>query len=192
MSKKSKGVELDDISFVEFANFDDDKFSYYQRIGKAMKPDPAGLVDIYQWTFGKVKELQMMFTETVTIKRIPEILVFAHTTEKRTRKPELFWRMKWHKVFALWNHIHKQMDQINKREEVLKYEPDADEEGAGIDRFIKFGTLATIDLLADGNVLLYDQIEDQPYSLIFAKLLLEKEKGQYLKALHAIKNRPKP
>ena len=189
MQKQNKGVELDDVRFIEFANFDEDKFSYYQRIGKAMKPDPAGLDDIYQWTFGKVKELQMMFTEVVTIKRIPEILAFAHTTEKRKRSPELFWRMKWYKVFQLWNHVYQQMDQINEREKVLEYEPDADQESAGIDRFIKFGTLATIDLLADGNVLIYKQIEEQPYSLIFAKLYLEHEKGVYLKNLQAIKNR---
>ena len=189
--KKQKGVELDDVSFVEFAHFDDDKFSYYQRIGKAMKPDAAGLDDIYQWTFGKVKELQMMFTEVVTIKRIPEILAFAHTTDRRTRKPELFWKHKWYKVFALWNHIHKQMEQINEREKVLEYEPDADQESAGIDRFIKFGAMATIDMLCDGNVLIYDKMQKMPYSLIFTKLLLEKEKAQYLKNLQAIKNRKK-
>jgi hypothetical protein len=156
-----------------------------------MKPDPAGLDDIYQWTFGKVKELQMMFTEVVTIKRIPEILAFAHSTEKKPHPPEFFWRVKWYKVFRLWNHIHKEMDKINEREKVLEYEPDADQEGAGIDRFVKFGTLATIDLLADGNVLIYDEIEAKPYSLIFAKLYLEHEKGQYLKNLQAIKNRKK-
>lgn len=191
MQKKSKGVELDDVSFVEFANFEDDKFSYYKRIGKAMKPDPAGLDDIYQWTFGKVKELQMMFTEVVTITRIPEILAFAHTTEKRTRSTELFWRMKWHKVFRLWNHIYQQIEQINEREKVLEYEPDADQESAGIDRFIKFGTLATVDMLCDGNVLMYDKMQKQPYSLIFAKLYLEREKSDYLKNLQAIKNRKK-
>ena len=188
---KKKGVELDNVSFIEFANFDDEKFSYYQRLGKAMKPDPSGLDDIFQWTYGKVKELQMMFTPTVTIIRTPEILAFAYSTDKKKRKPELFWRLKWHKVFRLWNHIHKQVLQINKREEVLQYEPDADQESAGIDRFVKFGTLATIDLLADGNVLLYDQIEAQPYKLIFAKLYLEHEKGIYLKNLQAIKSRKK-
>ena len=52
MSKK-KGVELDDVPFIEFANFDDDKFSYYQKIGKALKP---GIVITQAKESGELKD----------------------------------------------------------------------------------------------------------------------------------------
>lgn len=50
---------------------------------------------------------------------------------------------------------------------------------AGVDRLDLFGYLNTLDSLAGGNVLLYDEIRNLPYSVYFAKLLLNKEVSEY-------------
>ena len=187
----SKGIDLDNVSYATFMYFDEEKFRYYKNIGQAMVPNPTGLKAIVEWPYGKVKELQMMFTETVTIERIPNILAFAYTTTE-DRTPKEFLAMKWHEVFRLYNHIYSEVGYIVDREKVLAYEPSADEEEAGIDRFARFGTMGTIDTLAAGNVLLYDEIEAKPYRLIFAKLYLESEKTRYQKNMLAIQRRRDP
>lgn len=187
------GVELDDVSFFEFVQFEEDKFIYYKRLGMAMKPDSDGLEDIMQWPYGKVKELQIMFNEEITMRDIPQILAFGFSTKKDgkviDRRPEQYIKEKWHKVFQYYNHLVAEMKRILEREEILAYEPEADQVEAGIERINQFGVLATIDTLASGNVLLYDEIEAKPYYLIFAKLHLESEKARYIEALSKIKQR---
>ena len=193
MEENSQGVELDDVSFYEFVQFEEDKFTYYKRIGMAMKPDSDGLEDIMQWPYGKVKELQIMFQEEITMGDIPRLIAFGFSTKQdgkpKDRSPEEFIKEKWHKVFQYYNHLVAELKRILEREEILAYEPEADQVEAGIERINNFGVLATIDTLAQGNVLLYDEIEAKPYYLIFAKLHLESEKARYIEALTKIKQR---
>jgi hypothetical protein len=187
------GVELDDVSYYEFVQFEDDKLTYYKRIGMAMKPDSDGLEDIMNWPYGKVKELQMMFQGEITMGDIPQLLAFGFSTrvdgKAKDRTPEEFIKTKWHKVFQYYNHLTSELKRVIEREEILAYEPEADQVEAGIERINQFGVLATIDTLAQGNVLLYDEIEAKPYYLIFAKLHLESEKARYIEALSKIKER---
>ena len=188
-----KGVELDDVSYIDFLGFEDDKFSYYKRLGVIMKPDPWDLEEIFNWPYGKVKEMQMMFTTDVNFQDIPQILSFAFSHKQADkviqRSPEQFAKMKWHQVFRYWNHVMSENRAIIEREKLLEFEPDADQVAAGIENLAKFGAMATIDTLAGGNVLMWDEIETKPYHLIFAKLYLETEKAKYLEALREIKIR---
>ena len=193
MSEKKPGVELDDVSFYKFLQFDEEKFDYYNRIGMAMKPASDDLQDVMNWPYGKVKELQIMFNEEPTMGQIPQLLAFGFSTKKEgkvvDRTPDEFMQEKWHKVFQYYNHLVVEMKRVLEREEILAYEPEADQVEAGIDRINSFGVMATIDTLAQGNVLLYDQIEEKPYYLIFAKLHLESEKARYIEAYQKIKLR---
>jgi len=167
--------QLDNVSYRTFVDFPEQKFIYYRRIGASIKPKPGKLDDIINWNYGKVKELQMMFTKNVTMGMIPQICAFAHDGE-----PESFWGMKWHETFGYWNHVKNEIERVFERERVLAYEPDADQIEAGIERINKFGVFATIDVLANGNILLYHEIEAMPYHLVFAKLHLESERAKYM------------
>ena len=179
-----KSVDLDNVSYSAFLQFEADKFEYYKRIGLLLAPDAGGLNEITVWTYGKVKEMQMKFTQDILFREIPGVLAFCHESE-----PADFFDMKWHRVFGLYNHIVQENQVIVEREKVLSFDPDGDMIAAGIEEFQKFGTLVTIDMLADGNVLMYDPIEAKPYDLIFSKLLLESTKARYNKNLEAIKRR---
>ena len=181
-----KSVDLDNVSYAAFLQFEADKFEYYKRIGLLLAHDSGGLNEITVWTYGKVKEMQMKFTQDILFKEIPGILAFCHESE-----PAKFFEKKWHEVFGLYNHIVSENQVIIEREKILSYEPDADQVEAGIERFQSFGVLTTIDDLADGNVLLYDEIEAKPYYLIFAKLHLESVKRQYNMNLTKIHQRKK-
>ena len=57
---------------------------------------------------------------------------------------------------------------------------------AGVDRFKKFGSFATMDRLAEGDVLKYSDILNVSYSTVFAKLLLDKNKAEYEKKLRSV------
>lgn len=179
-------TELDDVSYSAFLQFDLDKFDYYSRFGKLLKPDPGNLESIVKWKYGKVKELQMKYTNDISYNKIPEILAFCHESSVETYNEK-----KWHEVFGLYNHIDSEVKVIVEREKILSYEPETDQVEAGIEMFQQFGVLTTIDMLSDGNVLLYDQIEEKPYYLIFAKLHLESVKNRYNKALEIIRRRKK-
>ena len=181
-----KNTELDNVSFEDFLNFDEEKFRYYKKMGEIMKPNSGGLKDIYEWTFVKVKELQMMLSNGLIFKQIPQILSFVHGSEQ-----EDFWQMKWHEVFRLNNHVIEQVEKVVEGEKVLMYEPDADQLEAGIERFAQFGFYGTINTLADGNVLLWPAIETTPYKIIFLKLRLEREISEYTKNKAAIEKRKK-
>lgn len=179
-------MELDNVSFKELLGFDITKFDYYVRVGLLMKGSAGTLSKIDQWPYGKVKELQIMFTSNVTYNMVPQILSFCHDKDQ-----EDYLKMKWHEVFRRYNHIVNEVNYIVEREKILIYEPDADQVEAGIGRIGTFGVMATVDTLASGNVLLYDDIEKKPYYLIFAKLHLESEKARYIENLRRIKSRKK-
>ena len=194
-----KTTELDNVSYSVFLEFDADKFDYYSRFGKLMRPDPGNLEEIVKWTYGKVKQLQMKFTQDFDYNEIPGIIAFCHEEgkyddlddEEKKTSTQRIREKKWHEVFGLYNHIKNEVDVIVEREKILSYEPEADQVEAGIEMFQQFGVLTTIDVLADGNVLMWDAIEEKPYYLIFAKLQLESVKRVYNKNMAAIQKRKK-
>lgn len=186
MQGKQKGVDLDNVSYLEFMSFEEEKFIYYMRVGLLMKPKAGDLEDIMNWNYGKVKELQMNFVSEVKYNELPGLIAFCYEVEA-----DVVWQYKWHEVFAMYNHIYNEMTRIVEREKVLSYEPDADEEEAGVGRLAQFGALMGIDTLAGGNVMMWEGIEAKPYYLIFAKLHMESVKAKYIKNLQKIKSRKK-
>jgi hypothetical protein len=173
------------VSYREILDLPVNDFVYYKQLGKSLKPDNGGLPDVELWNFGKVKELQYIMRESVVYEQVPNILAFVY----ENTKPGYHFSQKWYKTIAKYNHVLKEMEKIVEKEKALEYEPDADQISAGIENFAQFGPFATIDSLADGNVLLYDEIEAKPYNLIFTKLLHERVKSEYINNLTAIKSK---
>ena len=51
-------------------------------------------------------------------------------------------------------------------------------DGSGDGLSEKWGPILTIDSLADGNILLWEQVSNLPIRQIYTKLMLEKDKGE--------------
>ena len=69
----------------------------------------------------------------------------------------------------------------------LSYNITDDERQADPSGFTKFGAITTLDNLANGNVLLWDEIKALPYEVVYTKLLLNKTKTEYSERLRDIK-----
>ena len=92
-------------------------------------------------------------------------------------------QMKWFDIARFYTFILKAITEINTKEQSLSYEPDAKEINAGIEEFNKFSWFTSLDRLAGGDVLKYDEVGKQPWSIIFTKLLLNKTDAEYHKRL---------
>ena len=50
---------------------------------------------------------------------------------------------------------------------------------AGVDRFEKYGSFTTMDVLAQGDPLKYGDVLNLNYETVFVKLLLEKDRADF-------------
>lgn len=88
--------------------------------------------------------------------------------------------------FILW--IIDEMKSINELEsQYLRSEPDIKMLQAGIQKLDQFGLLNTLDNLAKGDILKYDEIRNAPYNVIFDKQYMEVTKSDIEKKLSKIK-----
>lgn len=130
-------------------------------------------------TFYEVKELQrLLYDENGFTQAIKFVLDLSGKKD-----PEIF------EFFAFFNYCKAEIERITEMESnALAYTPTTDEERAGIDRFNKFGYLTAIDSLAGGNVLKWAEIRNIEYETAFTKLMIDKEKSEFDKALFKIQS----
>jgi len=177
MEKEKDNIQtFKKLSFGEFLNLPDDEFHRYESTGYLLKPDNWGVSDILKWDYITVKETQAMFGNGYNYEQLID-LIRTLTGMKREKIIEKTWI----NVFQFVKFVSNSIDQVNELEKKLDYEPDAMEEKAGIDMFNQFGYFATIDRLAGGDPLKYDDIGKIEYSVIFSKLLLIKTDMQFTK-----------
>lgn len=62
-----------------------------------------------------------------------------------------------------------------------------DELSAGVEKFNAYGAFGTLDFLADGDVLKYDDILKQSANVVYTKLMLSKDKREYQENLDKIR-----
>src|SRR5690606_30694403 len=75
--------------------------------------------------------------------------------------------------FSLW--IQEQQEFIYSIEEKYRSsEPEPERMAAGIHQLNEFGDMVTVDALAKGNILKYDEIKALPYCRVYEKLKLDK------------------
>lgn len=88
--------------------------------------------------------------------------------------------------FVLW--IIDELKTITALEsEYLRSDPDVKLMQAGINELDKFGLLNTLDNLAKGDILKYDEIRNLPYNVVFDKQYMEVVKNKIEKKLAKIK-----
>ena len=97
-------------------------------------------------------------------------------------------------VYPFGIHLQNQLIDIKKLEaKMLKAEHTAEQKQAGINEFDKLGIFNTIDMLAQGDPLKYDDVLKIDYGTIFNKLLLLNISVKFDKRLSKIlrdKNKP--
>lgn len=171
--------ELYDYTFAEFLALSNDDRELYKAFGLKAGAKNLATTDPQEWQWGRVKQIQdLVNKEYLWLEDIVEVVMI--TLDKKRDEVE---QMKWFDIARFYSFILKAMTEINIKEQQLSYEPDAKEMNAGIERFQQFSWFATLDRLAGGDVLKYDEVGRQPWNIIFAKLLLLKTEAEYNKAL---------
>ena len=121
-----------------------------------------------KWSFGKVREVQILFAKEATHQTVIDIVKM---TSKLTEYSDVSIVLK--QFFS----VKKEIDQITINERnTLSHMPSAKEYAASmsVGGFERFGYMPEVDSLAQGDVRRYDEIEALPYEVCFAKLLYSK------------------
>ncbi|NQZ65437.1 MAG: class I SAM-dependent methyltransferase [Crocosphaera sp.] len=72
---------------------------------------------------------------------------------------------------------------------ILRTGYDAKETKANAQRFSKYGDYIYFEILTDGNLLSYKEVEEMPVSIALTKLMYEKDKADYQKDLRRVYER---
>lgn len=171
--------ELYNYSFTEFMSLPVDERELYKAFGLRAGAKNLAMTDPQEWQWGRVKQIQdLVNREYLWLDDIIEVVMVA--LDKKREDVE---QMKWFDIARFYTFILKAISDINEKEQQLAYEPDARELNAGIEDFARFSWFATLDRLAGGDILKYDEVGKQPWSIIFTKLLLNKTDAEYNKKL---------
>lgn len=168
--------EYNRYTFREFLRLGAEEMDEYKSIGMLMKPDSWGVSDFMNWPYVTVKDIQIMLSEDVSYEQIINII-----TELTGLRIDKILDKPWNDVFKFIKFIFRSIEQVNEVEKKLIYKPEPDEEQAGIEMYNQFGYFATIDRLAGGDPLKYDEIGQTEFSVIFAKLMLNSVDTQFSK-----------
>jgi len=168
--------EFKKCSFAEFLELGADEFSRYESTGKLLKPDPWNAKPVMEWQFIQVKEIQNLMNNGLSYEQFIKIVhdLTDIDIEKIIQKD-------WISVFKFFKFVESSIKEVNELEKKLAYEPDVIEENSGIEMFNQFGHFVTIDRLAGGDPLKYEQIARMEYSVIFSKLFLNVVDMQFTK-----------
>jgi len=168
--------EYNRYTFREFLSLGSEEMDEYKSIGMLMKPDSWGVSDFMSWPYITVKDIQTMLSEDINYEQI--INIIKELTGMRADK---ILDKSWSDVFKFIKFVFKSIEKVNEVEKKLVYKPEPDEEQAGIEMYNQFGYFATIDRLAGGDPLKYDEIGQTEFSVIFAKLMLNSVDNQFSK-----------
>ena len=171
--------ELYDYQYRDFMVLPNEERELYKAYG--LRASPKSLIDKepLEWQWGKIKQIQDLMNQAWL--RWDDLTEIVMTATDMTREDVL--NMKWFEVARFYSFILKAIEGINEKEKELGYEPDAKELSAGIERFSQFSWFATLNRLSGGDVLKYEDVGRQPWSVIFSTLLLQKAEAEYNKAL---------
>ena len=147
----------------------------YSRKSKAR--DVFGFGKLTARTFYEVKEIQRVFSSSF------EESINVAIDLCKERDPNVF------DFFAHYNYIRNEIEQVNEREQLLSYEPTAEEEAAGIEAFGKFGYFGQIRSIAKQYGWTLEYVKALPYSTAFTILLYDKEEADFNRRLMKIRNK---
>ena len=147
----------------------------YSRKSKAR--DVFGFGKLTARTFYEVKEIQRVVSSSF------EESINVAIDLCMERDPNVF------DFFAHYNYIRNEIEQVNEREQLLSYEPTAEEEAAGIEAFGKFGYFGQIRSIAKQYGWTLEYVKELPYSTAFTILLYDKEDADFNRRLMEIRKK---
>ncbi len=168
--------EFKKITFAEFLLLKTEEFKEYERIGLLLNPDSWGVSDVMNWPYVTVKDVQSMLQQDLNYEQVIVII-----TELTGLNKDKILSKSWIAIFKFIKFVVKAIKKIDELEKNLAYEPDANEERAGIEMFNQFGYFVTIDRLAGGDILKHDEVGQKPFSHVFAKLKLNQADNTFMK-----------
>jgi len=168
--------EYNRYTFREFLNLEAEEMDEYRSIGMLMKPDSWGVSDFMDWPYITVKDIQATLSGDVNYEQIISIII-----ELTGMRVDKILDKTWNDVFKFVKFVFRSIERVNEVEKKLIYKPEPDEEQAGIEMYSQFGYFATIDRLAGGDLLKYDEVGQIEFSVIFAKLMLSSVDAQFSK-----------
>ena len=183
-------TEIDNISFKQYLELED-KYTYnyvatYSPVLNTAK-DVFKIGPFNELTFGQVKDAQYKFEKGVGFENMLNFVAELLKVNIKTLAKNKFFD-----ICKARRFIEVQLDRISKLEAQLYCQVTPIDEAAGIDKLAKFGRMIQIDALAGGDPLKYDAVENLPYEIGFAKLLLDKEREEYQVEKNRLVNKIKP
>ena len=142
--------------------------------------------DINDMPFGLIKELHAYTYDT---EKMIEFFVRLQTKQEKITAKQIndTLNIKFFDFFYQWRWVEEEiLKTVEMEQNFLSYDPTGDEIEAGIENLYKFGAFATVDGLANGNPLVYQEIESLPYGMIFTKLYLDSVKDKFQRDYHKI------
>jgi hypothetical protein len=163
-------MKLKNCTLAELFELSPEDLSIYRTVGLSLEPDSWGVADLLEWPY-------------ITVKQIQEKLINAYDFET------MIWIIKELTKLEAEIILNAQIKRANELEQKLVYEPDADETRAGIDQYNQFSYFVTIDRLAGGDPLKYDEVGKVQFSVIYSKLMLNRVDNEFSKSLIRIKSK---
>jgi len=178
-------MELKNILIHEyFTTADRQPYDYLFKYSESSK-DVFKLGDLINRPFGAVKDFQFKMNQGITISDLIDFIVLL---TGQTIKQVCNYKIT--DLIHCNGYVKNQIEFINSLEEtnlISPYDPIADE--ADVSRFNKFGYIVQLDSLAGGDLTKYEGIRAMPYIDCFTKLLLEKERAEFMEQVNKIRTK---
>jgi len=170
-------IEVKDISFIQYSELENKtKYNYYLKYAKLESNDLFKLGSFEDLPFGFVKDIQehLNYTGLSWQVFIEEI---SKQTKIQIKELALMSIFELHKVRL---YLLDEIKTINKLESNnLSHNPTIEEQQAGLEVFEKYRSFLQFDKLTGGDITKIDKIREIPYSVCFAKLMLDADKYEF-------------
>ncbi|HNQ20436.1 MAG TPA: hypothetical protein PKI46_05185 [Bacteroidales bacterium] len=177
--------EIENITIKEFFSLEENKLLELYRILRLIKSDGRHIQSIQLLSYKDVVQLKQLCTIQTPINIIAIIEGVFEIPLKQQRE------MKLTEYFPLLNFVINGIEEIIEMEHIrLSSTAKDDLIMAGVELLNQYGDIATIDALAGGDILRWQQIELLPWQIVFTKLCMDKDKAQIQENyLEIIKNK---
>lgn len=129
-------------------------------------------IDIREKTIGQLFLLEIASTSTTSVKEAIDI----YSDDLKLKFEDLLLC----ESIPLANDMYKQLAEVHKWEkENLNFKATTEQMRAGIDKFNQFGRTNTIDTLANGDLLKYEDVLKMDVNTVLTKLKRMKIEGDY-------------
>ena len=174
-------MEIKNYKLRDFLEIRGSEIERYTNLLKYLDPTPTKH-EIKDLTFREVESIKQIIRDSDSL---PEVFKYMQGIDE-----EEFLNLKVVEFYGMYNYITKQLENLihmEERELIPEHSDYKWEAVEGSERLSVMGILPTIDKLAQGNILLYEEILSLPYLTVFNRLRMDKIKGDIEHDMNKIK-----